>query len=396
MNLKEEIFLHTKSLLEDRRWLHQHAETAWNEHKTTAYIEKRLLGMGLKPHRFDCQTGCWCLIEGTHAENKGRTILLRADIDAMPGVDRKDVPYRSINEGAVHSCGHDGHTAMLLTAAELLMKNRSSLKGNIKLVFEPAEELSVGGEYCVSQGVLEGTDAAFAIHLWDALDEGTIDIADGPCMAGFHGFSISITGRSNTCSPKDGADAILAVAKVIDALQLIHTNFIDPFREPTTLTLGKLHGGLARNASCDHVVLEGVIRTFYRGSTAELRSYIERIAKEAALLNGCSADIIVEDGLGPVIHDSGSMIRITKEAAKKTLGSNALIELGPNLGGDTFASYSSRIPGIYARLGVRKPGMPADKQYMLHDDRFDFDDSIVLPKGTALFIQVVMDYFGIS
>lgn len=392
-DIKKAVANQTHELVEWRRWLHQHAEIAWKETETTEFIEARLREMGLNPVRFDCGTGCWAIIEGKHPTAKEKTILLRADIDAMPGMDAKDVPYKSVHEGAVHSCGHDGHTAMLLCAAKILADAKEHLKGNVKLVFEPAEELSAGGKYCVSQGVLENVDAAFAFHMWDSVDEGKVNIPDGPCMAGFYGFKITVNGKSNTCSPKDGADAIQAMGKVIENLQMIRTNLVDHFTEPTVLTLGTLHGGYARNAGADRVELEGVIRTFYRGSYEELKTYVERIAQGTAQLNGCTAEVELDEGLNPLIHNSAAMNELTRHAAQKILGEDCLQEEGPNIGGDTFASYNAKVPGVYARLGTKKSSYSDGEQYFLHDDRYNFDDEAVLPNGTATFIQVVLDFF---
>ena len=392
MNILASAELLKQETIQHRRWLHQHAENSWKECQTTDYIEQELQKLGVEAHRFSCGTGCWALIEGTHPASTGKTILLRADIDAMPGTDVKDVPYKSIHEGAVHSCGHDGHTAMLMSAAKILMEHRDQLKGNVKLVFEPAEELAIGGKYCVSQGVLENVDAAFAIHMWDSVEEGKVNIAIGPCMAGFYGFKIAVNGKSNTCSPKDGSNAIQAMGKVIENIQMICTNFVDFFEEPTTITLGKVYGGSAWHTAADHAVLEGVIRTFYRGTQPELKAILDRIVQCSVQLNGCTATVELQDGLNPLIHDSDAMNDLTMAAAKKVFGEDALQEEGPNIGGDTFASYSAKVPGVYARMGTKKPGCTGE-QIFLHDDRYDFDDHAVLHKGTAFFVQVVMDFF---
>lgn len=145
MNAKTLTEKYAQEVVAIRRWLHVHAETAWKEYETTDYIEVYLKKLGLEPHRFECGTGCWAMIYGEHPDKQKKTILLRADIDAMPGNDLKNVEYKSLHEGAVHSCGHDGNTAMTLAAAKVLVENKALLKGDVKLVFEPAEELSTGG-----------------------------------------------------------------------------------------------------------------------------------------------------------------------------------------------------------------------------------------------------------
>jgi amidohydrolase len=374
-----------------RRWLHQHAEIAWSEHETTDYIEESLRKTGLEPHRFDCGTGCWALIKGGKAEPGAKTILLRADIDAMPGTDVKDVPYKSIHDGAVHSCGHDAHTAMLLCAAKALVDIQEELTGNVKLVFEPAEELAQGGDYCVSQGVMENVDAAFAIHMWDTVDEGRISIKEGPCMAGFCAFKITVSGESNTMYPHEGGHVMLAAAKIIENLEAIKICFTDSFEEPTDITLGKIHGGFARNTMVDLIEIEGVVRTFYKRDRKLLADKIKQIAENTAEICNCTADVVVELGLPAISHDNKAMNRLTQDAVIKILGENALQDERASIGGDTFVNYMS-VPGAYARLGTRVPENPA-YCYSLHNDSYNMRDETVLPSGTAIFVQVVLDYF---
>lgn len=392
MDIKRMAQQYEKDVVAYRRWLHQHAENSWKEYETTAYIEEKLREIGLEPHRFDCGTGCWALLEGAQCAEKTKTILLRADIDAMPGNDTKDVPYKSIHEGAVHSCGHDGHTAMLLCAAKVLFEIRDQFKGNVKLVFEPAEELAQGGAYCVSQGVLEGVTAAFAIHMWDTIEQGKISIKEGPCMAGFCAFHITVNGISNTCLPHKGGHAILAAAKVVENLQVIKTCFVDSFEEPTDITLGKIHGGYARNTMASSVEIEGVVRTFYKGERTVLMNKIRQIAEDSVKMYNCTADVNVEPGIPAISHDSKEMNQLTQNSARKVLGEKALCDERASIGGDTFTNYMS-VPGVYARLGTKVSDNP-NCCYALHDDNYNMDDEFVLPRGTELFVQVVLDYFN--
>ncbi len=392
MNGRELTSKYNNEAVQWRRWLHQHAELAWKEFETTDFIEEKLREFGLTPHRFACGTGCWTDIIGGAAGEKAKMILLRADIDAMPGTDVKEVPYKSIHEGAVHSCGHDSHVAMLLAAAKALLDVQDQLSCNVRLVFEPAEELGLGGAYCVSQGVLDNVHAAFAIHVWDGVNMGHISIKEGPCMAGGCAFAITVKGISNTTYPHLGGDTILAAARIIEGLELIKTTFTDSFEEPTDITLGKIHGGSARNTMADKVEIEGVVRTFYKRNRRALEDKIIQIAKCTAEMNNCTADVDIRMGLAPLSHDSKAMNELSRNAAIKVLGPDGPVEERASIGGDTFVDYM-KVPGMYARLGCRVPG---EEKYChaLHSDPYDMNDEIVVADGAALFAQVVLDFMN--
>ncbi len=377
-------------LQKTRRDLHAMAERSWEEVETTAYIVDALKVIGITPHTYENATGCWADIEGEAQPATGKTILLRADIDAMPATDPKDVPYRSRHAGAVHSCGHDGHTTMLLFAARYLFEHKKELRGRVRLVFEAAEEKGEGGDFCVSQGLTDGVDAAFAIHVWGDMDAPYIHIADGPCMAAFNRFKITVHGFANgTGAPNGAKDAIAAAAKIIDNLALLETKMKDP-TDALVVAVGKIQGGSAPNTYCDYLTMEGTARTFSPDVLKTLEADIRSVSQMSAALLGCTADVEFFYGHPPIVHDSPLMVDVAKTASRKLFGDDVLFDMKPAMHGDTFSSYCQKVPGIYAWLGVRD--VAKGFKVSPHNDYFDFDEEH-LCRGAALFTEVVLTYF---
>lgn len=391
MGVKETIEEQQDYMVECRRWLHRHAELAWKEFETTRFIVEQLQSIGIETHLYDGHTGCWAVIKGGKAGDKARTILLRADIDAMPGNDIKRVTYASKNIGAVHSCGHDGHTAMLLGAAKTLYEMRDQLTGNVKLVFEAAEEIGIGAEYYVSQGILDGVDGIFGMHMWNDLDAPYINMDSGLRCSSFNIFNIQIHGRADaTCFPDLARDAILAGAKIVDNLQILETHMRNPL-EPTVIAVGKMHGGMTHNTYCDYMELSGTIRTFSKYFQEHLEEKMEHTVKYSAELVGCSAEVEVMRGAPRIVHDNEMMNSISQNAARKLFGNDVLQPTPLTLASDTFGFYMEKVPGVFAYIGTK------DEEkgfvYPLHNDRYDFDEA-VLPRGAALFVQVAIDFMN--
>ncbi len=393
--------MHIKDLAEQqldlavrhRRWLHQHAELSWKEYETTDYICEQLLAIGLEPKCYPDHTGCSAVIEGGKNPGTGKTILLRADIDAMPGQDSKGVPYVSKNTGAVHSCGHDAHTAMLLCAAKILYSMRDELEGTIRLLFEAAEEIGTGGAYYVEQGILDGVDAAFSMHLWSYLDAPYINIDEGPRFSNFNIFHVTVHGYAEaTMNPHIAGDALLAGSKVVENLQLLETRMNDPL-DSTVVAVGTMHGGYAPNTYCEHMELSGTVRTFSTDFEEHLDQRFTDIVQDTVRMLRCSADVEIIHGCPAIIQDDEKMLNLTRNTAEKLFGPDVLQSLPPSLGSDTFGYYAAKVPGIYALLGCRNE----EKGYTfpLHNDLFDFDETI-LPNGIALYVQTAIDFLKSS
>lgn len=373
-----------------RQWLHRHAELAWKEYKTTEYIIQQLMEMGIEANRYPDHTGCWAVIKGEKATEKSKTILFRADIDAMPGNDAKKVPYASKNPGAVHSCGHDANVAMALSAAKVLQELKPCLTGNVKIVFEAAEELGIGGQYYIEQGIMDGVDGVFGIHLWNDLEEGFVNIERGLRLSSFNIFIIKVHGRADaTIFPHLAGDAILTGAKIIDALQVLETHKRDPLK-PTVIAVGKIQGGMAANTYCDELTLTGTARTFSEEFQNNIVEKFNSIVKPIAEMMGCTADVEIRSGAPMMSHDSEMMNQVSEEAAVKLFGEEILKHTPLTLASDTFGYYAQKAPGVFAYLGTRNKEKGFD--YPLHNDNFDFDES-VLSTGAALFVQTALEFF---
>lgn len=383
--------LYESETIQHRRWLHQHAELAWKEFETSSYIEEQLCKLGLKPQHIENSTGCYVTICGDNVPENSKTILLRADIDAMGGQDTKSVPYASIHDGSVHMCGHDAHTAMLLTAAKILLHKKQELKGNVRLVFQPAEEFGYGAKYYVEHGITDHVDAAYSIHLWGDTDAGRIGIINGPAFAGGITFTITIHGKPHhTGAPHQCHDPIMAAAKIIENLQLVETRRNNPFN-PLVLAIGKIYGGDIPNAYAGETTLEGTIRTFSREFQKESIDIVKDLVTTSASLTGCTADINFSPIMPPLLHESETFTQLVRNSAITLYGNDFIQLTDKTMGSDDFAYFLEKVPGVYALLGVRdnKP----EHQYPLHDCRFDFDES-VLKRGTAMYAQVAIDYLN--
>lgn len=373
-----------------RRWLHRHAELAWKEYETTEYIIQQLTEMGIETHRYPDHTGCWAVIKGEKPAEKTRTILFRADIDAMPGNDVKKVSYASKNPGAVHSCGHDAHVAMALSAAKALQELKSQLSGNVRFVFEAAEELGIGGKYYIEQGIMEDVDGVFGIHLWNDLKESCISVESGLRLSSFNIFQIKVHGRADaTIFPHLAGDAILTGAKIIDALQVLETHKIDPLK-PTVIAVGKIRGGMAANTYCDELTFKGTVRTFSEEFQENIEEKLADIVHPIAEMMGCTADINISRGAPMMAHNNEMMNQVSEQAVIKLFGEQALEHAPITLASDTFGYYAQKAPGVFVYLGTRNEEKGFD--YPLHNDNFDFDES-VLSMGAALFVQTALEFF---
>ncbi|MEN8191084.1 MAG: amidohydrolase, partial [Thermodesulfobacteriota bacterium] len=281
-------------LISLRRDFHQHPELGFNEHRTARVVETYLQKLGLATKRV-AGTGVVALLEGSEP---GPTLMLRADMDALPVQEENDLDYASATPGIMHACGHDAHMAMLLVAAKILVKIKSQLKGTIKFVFQPNEEVA-GAIHMISEGVLENprVDAGVGIHVWPTIETGKIGISSGVVMAGLDVFKMTINGQGgHTGQPEDAVDPILAAANFIQTVQMIQTREISDLK-PTIIMFGKIEGGTKSNIVSDKVYLEGSIRFLYKGgpdSNEQPTERFIRIAEQVCRTHRCTCDIEIE------------------------------------------------------------------------------------------------------
>ena len=368
-----------------RRRLHQYPELSLQEVQTTQALAEELDRLGIPVIRFPGHTGLIGVIAGSFP---GKTVLLRADIDALPIRENTGLPYAAQN-GAMHACGHDCHAAMLLGAARLLLEHREELPGTVRLLFQAAEETSHGAEYFISQGCLDGVDAAFGIHIWSGLTAPLISVEAGPRMAACDNFELVVHGTAaHGASPHLGCDGIAAAAAAVSALQGYVARRHDVF-QPLVVTIGSIHGGEAPNILADTVTLSGTARCFDEALRARLQGDLEALFSAACLPYGCTAQLHWHSLAPAVVNHDPHLVETGRQAARKLYGPQGLGHLAPLMVSEDFAYYSQHVPTLFCFLGGGNPEINAI--YPHHNECFRIDED-ALPRGAALYAQFALDY----
>lgn len=369
-------------VVEFRRDLHRHPESSFKEFRTTDRIAKALDDIGIPYRRFD-PTGIIGTIEGGRP---GKTVALRADIDALSIVEKSNVSFISENEGFMHGCGHDTHTAMLLGAAKSLYENRNELMGTVKVIFQPGEEVAKGAKHIIKQGALDGVDMIFGLHIFSQFPVGLIAVGEGATMSAADEFTITIKGEAcHGAMPEGGVDATIAAAATVMNLQTVVSREVSPL-DTVVVTVGELHSGTRFNIVSGEAWLKGTVRSFNRDIHNKLPGIIERIAKETASTFRCSAELeynMLTDVL--IVHDEA--LQFSRLAAQKVVHSPSLLTTMPKvMGSEDFAEYTTIAKGGFVALG-------GGGEYPQHSDFFEIDESAFIT-GTAWYIQVALDYLN--
>ena len=354
-----------------RRHFHQYPERSLEEFKTAEKIEKELSGLGI-PHKRAGETGVWGSIKGREG---GKIMILRADTDALSIQEENDVPYRSKNPGVMHACGHDGHIASLLGAAKVLAANKNNFSGEVRLVFQQAEEIGAGAKHFIEEGVLEGAGRVFAVHMLPDADAGKIDLTSGSILASADYFRITVMGKSaHIATPHKGADALYAACQIVGALQGIVTKKTSPV-STVIIGVGTIQAGTAYNIIADEAVLEGTIRTLSTKLRDEVKNHVDEVSLHIAAASGTEREIYWRSHAPVLVND----VLACAEAAEiaKTIAGNdsVMINRPPSLGGDDFAEFLSLVPGVYANIGCAHPGKP---HIALHNSCFDMNEDALL------------------
>jgi len=388
MDIKTDVDKLKNELIELRRDFHQHPELGLEEHRTADKIESYLKPLGCELNRIG-ETGVVGLLK---AEQPGRTLLLRADMDALPVQEMTAVPYKSVHEGKMHACGHDGHMAMLLVAAKILCQRRDGLKGNIKFLFQPNEENMHAG-LLIENGILENptVDAAFGIHLMTSLEIGKIGITSGAVMAGMHTFNLIIKGKGgHTGFPQESIDPIITAANMIQTTQIIQSREIDAFK-PTVIMFGRIEGGTASNVIPDHVELEGTIRYLYdaqaEGENHPCKKF-ERIAGHVCETHRASYEIEYPYSHPAVINDR-EMTHLVKAAAAEVADTKDSIVPYVTMVGEDFCEFANRVPGAFYFIGAGNKDKAAD--YPHHHACFNIDEA-ALPIGAEMHVRSALAF----
>jgi amidohydrolase len=374
-----------------RRRIHAAPELSFHEVLTSKAIASELKRLGWQVKTGVGGTGVTGLLKGKVA---GKTVALRADMDALPVQEENDVSYRSRNPGKMHACGHDGHCAMLLGAASILVQSRAGLKGNVKLLFQPGEETPPGGALgMISAGALENpkVNAVFGLHLDSSLSSGRIGLRQGPMMAASDNFKITVKGRGgHAARPHHCLDPITTGAQIVAALQAIVSRRVDP-AQPAVITVGKFVSGTKHNIIPETALLEGTARSIDRETWRMMPLWIKQIAENTARANGLTAAVEYERGY-PVLDNDPRMIHFSEGVVRSLLGPSAVVHIpDPLMGGEDFAYFLQKAPGAFLRLGSRKDARTA---YPWHHPRFNIDEE-VLPKGARLLAQLAQGYLAL-
>lgn len=359
---------HGNDLVGWRRDLHAHPEVAYTEHRTTERIAAVLRSFGLEPKPLSIGTGLIVDVGNGRPET-----ALRADIDALPLPDYKQVSYASQNPGACHACGHDAHTAILLGVAGVLAEadRAGELPESIRLIFQPAEERLPGGaEVAVNDGALDGISRIFALHCDPKLDVGQVGLRVGAITASSNQLDLQLIGSGgHTARPHLTTDVVYALGKLITELPGLLSRRVDP-RAAVALVWGSVHAGSAPNAIPTSGTLSGTLRMLDSQYWDQLEAIVTELAEQIVAPTGAELKIDYDPGVPAVVND-GTLVALQTQAAIAALGPEGVSDTPQSMGGEDFAWYLRTVPGSLARLGVRTPGTtPGD----LHKSDFDIDE----------------------
>ncbi len=394
-SLHERVSALNADLVACRRDFHRWPELSFREVHTAARIASELHAMGLEVQTGIAKTGVVGLLRGGRkpaGATEGKTLLVRADIDALPLDEQNDVSYRSRNPGVMHACGHDAHMAMLLTAIRVLAEQRDMLPGNLKFVFQPAEEGPGGADLMIEEGVLSNprVDAAIGFHIWNELPVGVIGVRSGPLMASSDEFEIVIEGQgTHAADPHLGVDAVVVAAHVLTALQSIVSRQISPL-ESAVLSVGKIVSGSAHNVIAQTAHMSGTVRTFNEALRAEMPRRITQLIEGVAMAFGATARLEYRYQY-PVLVNAPEMSDLVRGAAERVLGAEHVVTAAATMGAEDMAYFQREVPGCYFLIGSANPSKGLDKPH--HHPQFDIDED-ALPVGVQVIVQAVLDYLA--
>ncbi len=378
-------------LVEIRRTMHVHPELGFEEVETSKLVSEWLEKFGLQVRRGLAKTGVVGLLQGTEP---GKTVALRADMDGLPLDEANFVPYASKIKGKMHACGHDAHVAILLGVARVLSSVRDQVKGNIKWIFQPAEEGGSGGKLMVDGGILENpkVDAIFSSHVFPSLSFGRIGIYEREGCAAENRFTITIIGKGgHGAYPHLSKDPILAAGHLITQIHSIVSRDINPI-DSGVITVGRINGGTASNIIPDEVELVGTVRSLTPSVREALKSGIERVTRGVADSFGMDYRFDFEYGY-PVLMNDPTMSGLVASVCSEAIGKENVEVLKPTMGAEDFAYYLEKVPGALFRLGIRNEGKGII--YPCHSSRFDIDEE-VLPFGVEMFVRIIDKYLGLN
>ncbi|MDR0806819.1 MAG: amidohydrolase [Enterobacteriaceae bacterium] len=379
------IIKHQDEMIAFRRDLHAHPELPWEEIRTTQKVAEALDAIGI-PYKLTKPTGVIAEIKGGKS---GKTVALRADMDALPVQElNENLSYKSQTAGKMHACGHDSHTAMLITAAKALYEVRDQLRGNVRLIFQPAEEIAQGALEMVKQGAVDGVDNVFGMHIWSITPSGKISCNVGSSFASADLLKVSFKGRGGHGSmPEACIDAAVVASSFVMNLQAIVSRETSPL-EPAVVTIGKMDVGTRFNVIAENAVLDGTVRCFNVPTRERIKAAIERYAEHTAAVYGATAKVEYTYGTLPVINEERSAL-LAQSVVRDAFGDNTLYVEKPTTGGEDFSYYMENIPGCFALVGSGNPEKGTDWAH--HHGCFNIDEDSMV-KGAELYAQYAWSY----
>ncbi len=388
--IKEEIEKHKLEIIKIRRFIHMNPELSNREFETAKLVASKLMSLGLEIKTGVAKTGVVALLRGSQHEY---TVGIRADMDALPINELTDIPFKSLNPGVMHACGHDIHTSIALGTAIVLSSLKDEIKGNIKFIFQPAEEGAPPGErggasLMIEEGVLDDppVGAIFGLHVWPK-NLGEVFFSPGPMLASSDWFQIIIKGKSSHgAKPHEGIDSIVLASQVVLSLQSIISRTIDP-TDPSVLTIGKISGGRRSNIIAEEVMLEGTVRTLSKTNREKIPLIIENVVRGITHPFGADYTFSYRRG-SPSVYNHPDLAKIMRPTLLRVLGEKNVKDLKPQMVAEDFAYYCQNIPGFFFLLGVKNP----EEKTMapLHSSYFNPDErSISL--GIKIMCHLLLD-----
>ncbi|MEO3435491.1 M20 aminoacylase family protein [Inquilinus sp. CAU 1745] len=366
-----------------RRDIHAHPETAFEEVRTSALVAEKLESWGVEVHRGLGKTGVVGVLRGRG--DGGRTIGLRADMDALPMNEENDVPWKSTVPGKFHGCGHDGHTSMLLGAAKYLSETRN-FDGIVHFIFQPAEEGAGGGRAMVEEGLFDKfhCDEVYALHNWPELPAGTVGLRPGPIMAAADKFDVTIRARGgHAAMPHKANDPVVIAAQIIQAYQTLVSRQTDPLKS-AVITVAQIHAGSTYNVIAEEASLSGTLRSFDPEVRAYLTAGMERLAKGIAKAFEAEAEFVFHEGYPATVNHDAQAEKVASVAREVVGADKVSMDAEPSMGAEDFSFMLNKRPGAYLFLG--QAGGPSACN--VHNPRYDFNDEI-LPIGASLLASLV-------
>lgn len=392
MSLKDLLNTAASEILDEiiaiRRHLHQHPELSFEEEKTAQFVSDQLTKWGIPHQTGVVKTGIVATIESSNSTAKW--IALRADLDALPILEKNETNYTSVNPGIMHACGHDVHTATLLGTAKVIYALKDQLTVNVKFIFQPGEEKLPGGaSLMIAEGVLENPHVSeiYALHVFPELEVGKIGFREGMYMASCDEIRMTIKGKGgHAAMPHLNIDPILITSHLIVALQQVVSRNCPP-QIPCVLSFGKIEGLGATNVIPDEVYLEGTFRTMNETWRAKAHQLIKEMSEQLTKSMGGSADVKIDVGY-PYLENDVQLTQVARERASKMLGNENIVDLELRLTGEDFAYYSQKIPATFIRIGVRNESK--EIIYPVHNSKFDIDENALLIGMLTFLSQVFL------